>query len=142
MFRHLALKPFIVFSTLILCVAWSSPVLAASETKKEKKEKPTSEAAKKPKEAPKKAGETTKKPDQAVKKFDEPSKTPDQAAKNADEPSSKPDEALKKSGASDPLQACLGRIPEDATLGQRMLAEQSCTREDDRRSQSGSAARF
>jgi len=30
----------------------------------------------------------------------------------------------------DSLQACLSRIPKDATAGQRMLAEQSCRRDD------------
>jgi hypothetical protein len=29
----------------------------------------------------------------------------------------------------DTLEACLGRIPRDATAGQRMLAEQSCRRD-------------
>lgn len=30
----------------------------------------------------------------------------------------------------DTLQACVGRIPSDASAGQRMLAEQSCQRDD------------
>lgn len=30
----------------------------------------------------------------------------------------------------DSLQACLGRIPKDATAGQRMIAEQSCQRDE------------
>lgn len=32
--------------------------------------------------------------------------------------------------ASDSLQACLSRIPDDATAGQRLLAEQSCLRDE------------
>lgn len=32
--------------------------------------------------------------------------------------------------ASDSLQACLDRIPDDATAGQRLLAEQSCLRDE------------
>jgi hypothetical protein len=30
----------------------------------------------------------------------------------------------------DTLQACMGRIPKDATAGQRMLAEESCKRDE------------
>ncbi len=38
------------------------------------------------------------------------------------------------SGASeDSLQACLTRIPKDATAGQRLIAEQSCRRDDGER---------
>ena len=38
------------------------------------------------------------------------------------------------SGAvEDTLKACLARIPEDASLGQRMVAEYSCQREDETR---------
>ena len=32
--------------------------------------------------------------------------------------------------AEDTLKACLGRIPEQATVGQRMMAEQTCEREE------------
>ena len=32
--------------------------------------------------------------------------------------------------AEDTLKACLARIPEQATVGQRMMAEQSCQREE------------
>lgn len=35
----------------------------------------------------------------------------------------------------DTMQACMARIPQDATIGQRMIAEQSCWRdENDRKS--------
>ena len=38
------------------------------------------------------------------------------------------------SGASeDSLQACLTRIPKDATVGQRLIAEQSCRRDEGER---------
>jgi len=38
------------------------------------------------------------------------------------------------SGASeDSLQACLKRIPKDATVGQRLIAEQSCRRDEGER---------
>ncbi|MGQ0811322.1 MAG: hypothetical protein ACT4OO_08880 [Nitrospiraceae bacterium] len=30
----------------------------------------------------------------------------------------------------DTLQACIGRIPKDATVGQRMIAEQTCKRDE------------
>jgi len=33
----------------------------------------------------------------------------------------------------DSLGACMGRIPEDASAGQRMMAEQSCQRDQDSR---------
>ena len=32
--------------------------------------------------------------------------------------------------AEDSLQACMGRIPQDASIGQRMIAEQSCHRDE------------
>lgn len=51
-------------------------------------------------------------------------------------------EAPKQAAKSDPLQACLKRIPEDATSGQRLLAEQSCIREDEQRKRAGESARF
>ena len=147
---HLPPKPFILFVALILSVAWYSPAMsasdakkdqntAASETKKDKQKKPTSEAKKsepvKKSEAPKKAEQSPKKADQVAKKADESAISPDESSK-------KPDEAAKKTDELDPLQACLARIPKEATFGQQMLAEQSCTREDERRKQSGSAARF
>jgi len=148
---HLPLKPFILFVALILSVAWSSPAMSASdakkdqnpaapETKKDKQKKPTSEAKKsesvKKSEAPKKAEQSPKKADQVAKKADE------SAIISPDESSKRPDEAAKKTDELDPLQACLARIPKEGTFGQQMLAEQSCNREDERRKQSGSAARF
>ena len=51
-------------------------------------------------------------------------------------------EASKQTAKSDPLQACLEKIPKDATFGQRLLAEQSCMREDEQRKQAGDAGRF
>lgn len=35
--------------------------------------------------------------------------------------------------AEDTLNACLARIPKDATMGQRMLAEESCRRDESAR---------
>lgn len=37
-------------------------------------------------------------------------------------------DAVAAGALDDSLQACLARIPKDATAGQRMLAEQSCRR--------------
>lgn len=38
--------------------------------------------------------------------------------------------ALAAGSVEDSLQACLARIPKDATGGQRMIAEQSCRRDE------------
>ncbi|MCC2641379.1 MAG: exported protein of unknown function [Nitrospira sp.] len=35
--------------------------------------------------------------------------------------------------AEDSLQACMARIPKDASIGQRMIAEQSCGRDESER---------
>ena len=35
--------------------------------------------------------------------------------------------------AEDSLQACMGRIPKDASIGQRMIAEQTCHRDQSER---------
>ncbi len=51
-------------------------------------------------------------------------------------------EASKKAEKSDVLKTCLDKIPRDATLGQRLLAEQSCLREEEQRKRTGEAARF
>ncbi len=61
--------------------------------------------------------------------------SPVHAADKASTPSAKPVAATQgttiAAGASeDSLQACLSRIPKDATAGQRMIAEQSCRRDD------------
>ena len=52
----------------------------------------------------------------------------------ADKPVVKPTtaagSALAAGSAEDSLQACLARIPKDATAGQRMIAEQSCRRDE------------
>lgn len=41
-----------------------------------------------------------------------------------------PGNALAAGASEDTLQACLARIPKDATTGQRLIAEQSCRRDD------------
>lgn len=59
-------------------------------------------------------------------------------AQAADKPASKPaapvatatSTALAAGSVEDSLQACLARIPKDATGGQRMIAEQSCRRDE------------
>ena len=51
--------------------------------------------------------------------------------------------AVMASGAAeDTLKACKARIPELASVGQRMLAEQSCAGEEKTRRASGSALKF
>ena|GEM_PF-1370290 len=51
--------------------------------------------------------------------------------------------AVMASGAAeDTLKACKARIPELASVGQRMLAEQSCASEEKTRRASGSAPKF
>ncbi len=42
----------------------------------------------------------------------------------------KPSNAIAAGASEDSLQACLARIPNDATTGQRLMAEQSCRRDD------------
>lgn len=51
-------------------------------------------------------------------------------------------EAPKQASKSDALQTCLDKVPKDATFGQRLLAEQSCLREEEQRKRAGEAARF
>jgi hypothetical protein len=41
--------------------------------------------------------------------------------------------AIASGAGEDTLKACLTRIPEDASVGQRMLAERGCQREDETR---------
>lgn len=41
-----------------------------------------------------------------------------------------PGNVLAAGASEDSLKACLARIPKDATNGQRMIAEQSCRRDD------------
>ncbi len=41
-----------------------------------------------------------------------------------------PRNALAAGAVEDSLPACLARIPKDATAGQRMIAEQSCRRDE------------
>jgi len=50
--------------------------------------------------------------------------------------------AIASGAVEDTLQACLARIPEVASAGQRMLAEQSCAAEEETRSTIQSAPRF
>ncbi len=38
--------------------------------------------------------------------------------------------AIAAGASEDSLQACLARIPKDATTGQRLIAEQSCLRDE------------
>jgi hypothetical protein len=61
--------------------------------------------------------------------------SPAQAAGNAPSKTAIPaatatGNALAAGSVEDTLQACLGRIPKDATTGQRMIAEQSCRRDE------------
>jgi hypothetical protein len=42
----------------------------------------------------------------------------------------------------DTLLACLARIPTDASVGQRMLAEQSCQQDEATRTQAEAAPKF
>jgi len=59
----------------------------------------------------------------------------------ADQPAAKPAASAPAGGLSiaaagavgDTLQACVARIPKDATAGQRMIAEQGCKQEADAR---------
>ncbi len=53
-----------------------------------------------------------------------PSAAPAKAASNA------ASAAHAAGSVEDSLQACLARIPKDATAGQRMIAEQSCRRDE------------
>ncbi len=41
-----------------------------------------------------------------------------------------PSKAIAAGASEDSLQACLARIPNGATTGQRLMAEQSCRRDD------------
>lgn len=41
-----------------------------------------------------------------------------------------PANALAAGASEDSLTACLARIPKDATIGQRLIAEQSCRRDE------------
>jgi len=50
--------------------------------------------------------------------------------------------AIASGAVEDTLQACLARIPEVASAGQRMLAEQSCAAEEETRSTIQSAPKF
>ena len=54
-------------------------------------------------------------------------RSPDKTFEQAD-PTTEPKTAV--GSAEDSLQACMGRIPKDASIGQRMIAEQSCHRDE------------
>ena len=43
------------------------------------------------------------------------------------------DQGLAAGAAEDTLGACMARIPKEATIGQRMIAEQSCWRDQNHR---------
>lgn len=49
---------------------------------------------------------------------------------------------MASGAAEDTLKACMARIPELASAGQRMMAEQSCAGEEKTRRASGSAPKF
>jgi hypothetical protein len=51
-------------------------------------------------------------------------------------------DAMASGAVEDTLKACLGRIPLDASAGQRLLAEQSCAGEQETRHLVPSAPRF
>lgn len=42
-----------------------------------------------------------------------------------------PGNTIAAGASEDSLKSCLSRIPKDATAGQRMIAEQSCQRDED-----------
>jgi len=54
----------------------------------------------------------------------------DQAMSAAATAAAKAVSAPAAGATEDSLQACLARIPKDATAGQRMIAEQSCRRDE------------
>jgi hypothetical protein len=61
--------------------------------------------------------------------------SPAHAADKVSAPSAKPvattqGNTMAAGATEDSLQACLSRIPKDATAGQRMIAEQSCRRDE------------
>jgi hypothetical protein len=49
---------------------------------------------------------------------------------------------MASGAAEDTLKACMARIPQIASAGQRMLAEQSCAGEEDTRKATQSAPKF
>lgn len=50
--------------------------------------------------------------------------------------------AVASGAVEDTLKACLGRIPSDASAGQRLLAEQSCAGQQETRQLEPSAPKF
>ncbi|MDR4474298.1 MAG: hypothetical protein MRJ92_17150 [Nitrospira sp.] len=44
-----------------------------------------------------------------------------------------PESRIAAGAVEDSLQACMARIPKDASIGQRMIAEQSCNRDESER---------
>jgi hypothetical protein len=50
--------------------------------------------------------------------------------------------AVASGAVEDTLKACLGRIPSDASAGQRLLAEQSCAGQQETRQLAPSAPQF
>ena len=60
-----------------------------------------------------------------------PGLTADKASTVSSKPTPPTASTLQAAGSvEDSLQACLARIPKDATAGQRMIAEQSCRRDE------------
>ena len=51
-------------------------------------------------------------------------------------------DVMASGAAEDTLKACMARIPELASVGQRMLAEQSCASEEESRKEIRSAPQF
>lgn len=59
---------------------------------------------------------------------------PTQKAASSNSVNKEEEHGVAASGtARDTLEACLARIPEDASAGQRMMAEQSCARDEEAR---------
>jgi len=55
------------------------------------------------------------------------------AAAKASKTTATPGNTIAAGASEDSLKSCLSRIPKDATVGQRMIAEQSCQRDEGER---------
>jgi hypothetical protein len=58
-----------------------------------------------------------------------------QPGKRAAGPAALAEPGIAAGAAEDTLEACMARIPQNASLGQRMIAEQGCTRDESDRTQ-------
>lgn len=58
-----------------------------------------------------------------------------QSAKRAGRSSAVTDSGIAAGAVEDTLAACMARIPKDASIGQRMIAEQGCMRDESDRTQ-------